>query len=321
MRKTVLLLCCAFSSTFLAAQYTPMYPMEIGVQAGASFFLGDLGGQSGVGRAFLRDTDLRATRPAFGIFGRYNFGANFSLRADINYLRLYGDDAYAGRRNASFAGEIRPADGDDAWFRYYRNLNFRSRVWEFSLSGEVIPYNFEIDQGYNGYSVISPYLCLGLGVFNFKPQGLYDGRWVDLQPLATEGQGLVPGRPQYRTTDIMVPLGFGVKWTYNDRFTLGLEVAHRLTFTDYIDDVSTSYVDPSVFFDNFSPDRATMAAAMARRSVEIDPGLVNGVVSAPGAQRGNPKNNDSYYTITLRFAYLFDPKESGGSKRYGCPVW
>jgi hypothetical protein len=292
--------------------------MEIGIQVGTSAFLGDLGGQSGIGRPFLRDTDFKAIRPAFGVFARYNFGANFSARAEINYLRVFGDDALAGK---GFNAEQRPANGDAAWFRYYRNLNFRSRIWELAVAGEIIPYNFEMDGGYSGYNVIAPYGLIGAGVMNFNPQGYYNGRWVDLRPLSTEGQGLVSGRAKYNTTQLFIPMGFGVKWIYNDQFTLGLEVSHRLTFTDYIDDVSTNYVDPSVFFQNFTPDKAALAAAMARRSVEIDPGLINGIVSAPGQQRGDPKDNDSYYTITVKFSYLFDPQDAGGSRRYGCPVW
>jgi hypothetical protein len=102
---------------------------------------------------------------------------------------------------------------------------------------------------------------------------------------------------------------------------MALEVNHRLTFTDYIDDVSTDYVDPQVFIDNMPIDQANMAIRMARRSVEVDPGFINGEVSAPGEQRGDPKDNDSFYTINIRFSYLIDPASFGGGRRYGCPVW
>lgn len=303
--------------------YQPAYPFEVGVQLGTTMFLGDLGGQSGIGRPFLRDTDLRATRPALGLFARWNAGANFSARLDLNYLRLFGDDNLAsiGARG-EFSGEDPNRGGDDAWFRYYRQLNFRSRVFEASISGEIIPYNFELGGGYQDYSVLSPYAVIGIGIFNFRPQGITDdGEWVDLRPLRTEGQGFVSGREQYKTTQVNVPLGFGLKWTYNDTWSMALEVNHRLTFTDYIDDVSTNYVDPQVFYDNMPIDQARMAERMARRSVEVDPGFINGVVSAPGEQRGDPKDNDSFYTITLRFSYLIDPASLGGGRRYACPVW
>jgi hypothetical protein len=108
--------------------YQPAYPLEVGVQLGTSMFLGDMGGQSGIGRPFLRDTDFKAIRPTIGLFGRWNAGAYFSARLDLNFLRLYGDDnlASAGTRG-DFSGEDPTrGGGDDAWFRYYRQLNFSS---------------------------------------------------------------------------------------------------------------------------------------------------------------------------------------------------
>ncbi|EJF52468.1 hypothetical protein SapgrDRAFT_0725 [Saprospira grandis DSM 2844] len=318
MRIGLLSFCLLFSFGLLKAQagYQPPFPYEIGLQIGTSQFLGDLGGQSEIGRPFIRDTDLKAIRPLIGAFGRWNIGPYFSARADLNYLQLAGDDALAGD---GFSGETRSED--QAWYRYYRNLSFRSHVFEASIAGELIPYNFELGGGYQSYSVISPYGFIGVGIFHFNPQAQYDGQWVDLQPLSTEGQGLVDGRTPYSLTQFNVPLGFGVKWNYNDQWALSFEVNHRLTFTDYIDDVSVDYVDPQVFYDNFAPEQAALSAAMARRSVEIDPGLVNGYVSAPGEQRGDPKDNDSYYTIALRFSYFFDANSLGGGRRYGCPVW
>lgn len=293
-----------------------MYPLEIGLQVGTSHFLGDLGGQMGIGRPFLRDTDMKLLRPTFGVFGRYNFGGHFAARIDATFLQVAGDDKLAGK---GFVPEIKGGDG--AWFRFYRNLSFRSRIFEATLSGEIVPYNFELGGGYQGYSILSPYACIGIGIFNFRPQAQYEGRWVDLQPLHTEGQGMVTGRTPYALTQVNVPIGFGLKWIYNDTWSLGLEVNHRITFTDYIDDVSTDYVDPQLFFDNFDLETATMATALARRSVEIDPGGANWKTTKPGEQRGDPKDNDSYYTITLRFSYFLDPGSMGGGRRYGCPVW
>ena len=325
MRATFILVCLimALKPTAVSAQagFAPTYPFEVGILAGTSVFLGDLGGGKGIGRAFLRDTDFKAIRPNLGIFARYNLGAHFSVRADVSYIGLRGDDAWAGKGTGFSAENPNQGDGDDAWFRFYRNLNFRSRVFEAILVGEVIAYNFELGGGYQGYSVLSPYALVGVGVFNFKPQALYNGEWVDLRPLSTEGQGFVDGRAPYNTTAMCVPIGFGVKWSYNDVWTIGLEVNHRLTFTDYVDDVSTSYVDPQIFYDNFDPAKAAIADALSQRSREIDPGAINGHVSAIGEQRGDPKDNDSYYTITLRASYFLPPGALSGGKRYGCPVW
>ncbi len=325
MRKILTILCFIgfAASGYGQAGYQPPYNFEVGIQLGTNVFLGDLGGARGIGRPFIRDTDWKAFRPAIGVFGRWNLGAYFSARLDLNYLMLAGDDRWAGPANNSFTGDANRSGIDDAWFRWYRQLNFRSRVFEASIAGEIIPYNFELGGGYRDYSVISPYALIGIGVFNFKPQGTdpETGQWVDLQPLRTEGQGFVEGRVPYKLTQINIPMGFGIKWTYNDQWVLGLEVNHRLTFTDYIDDLSTTYVDPQIFADNLTADRADLAARMARKSNIVDPGNVNAVVSAPGEQRGDPKDNDSFYTITIRFSYFIDPGSFGGGRRYGCPVW
>lgn len=306
-------------TTFAQAGFAPAYPLELGIQLGTSHFLGDLGGQRGIGRPFLRDTELKAIRPIIGVFGRYNVGAHFAARLDLNFLMLAGNDSWAGE-NLGFSGTTLAQD--DAWYRFYRNLNFRTNVFEANIAGEIIPYNFELGGGYQEYSVLSPYVFIGVGLYHFNPQGLSpSGSWVPLKPLATEGQGIVDGRVPYSLWQINVPMGFGLKWMYNDAWALSLEVGHRLTFTDYIDDVSTDYVDPTIFTSNLNPTDAALASIMARKSLLIDPGKVNGFVSAPGEQRGDPKDNDSYYTISLRFSYFIDPGSIGGGQRYGCPVW
>lgn len=323
MQKTFILWCLAIlgaTTGFSQNGYLPAYPLEIGIQAGTAQFLGDLGGQAGVGKGFILDTDFAAIRPTFGIYGRYHVGGHFAVRVDASYMELYGDDKLADQ---GFAASSPRFDGiDDAFFRYYRNLNFRSDVFDASLTAEIIPYNFEVSSGYNNYSVISPYGFIGIGIFAFNPQGLYNGTWVDLKPLSTEGQGLVDGRAPYDLVQLNIPMGLGVKWSYNDIWTLSLEVNHRMTFTDYIDDVSGDYVmDESVFTQNMSASNAALAMALARRSGELDPAGVNAEVTAPGEQRGDPKDNDAYYTITIRFGFYIDTDRLGGGGRYGCPVW
>ena len=324
MQKTFILWCLAMlgaTAGFAQNGYRPTYPLEIGVQIGTSQFLGDLGGQIGVGKGFIIDTDIQSVRPTFGVFGRYNIGGHFAARLDINYIQLHGDDKLAG--NGGFSGTTPRADVlDDAWYRYYRNLNFRSHVFDASIAAEIIPYNFELGGGYQNYSVLSPYGFIGVGIFAFNPEGLYNGTWVELKPLRTEGQGLVDGRAEYDLVQLNIPMGFGLKWTYNDTWSVALEINHRMTFTDYIDDVSTDYVpDESIFDQNMDPSTANLAKALARRSVELDPTGINGFVTGPGEQRGDPKDNDHYYTVSIRFSYFLDTDNFGGGKRYGCPVW
>jgi hypothetical protein len=322
MQRTFILWCLVMlgaTASFSQNGYRPTYALEIGIQAGTSQFLGDLGGQPGIGKGFIIDTDIESVRPTFGIFGRYNIGGHFAARLDLSYLQFHGNDQSAG---LGFAATSSRDNVDDAWFRYYRNLNFRTHVFEASVAAEIIPYNFEVSGGQRNFSIISPYVFIGVGIFAFNPEALYNGTWVELKPLSTEGQGIVDGRAPYDLVQLNIPMGFGVKWSYNDTWSAALEINHRMTFTDYIDDVSGDYVtDESIFDQNLDPTTASLAKALARRSGEIDPGGINSIVTAPGEQRGDPKDNDAYYTVTIRFSFYIDTDNLGGSKRYGCPVW
>lgn len=283
-------------------QYIPRYPIELGFHIGTTQFLGDLGGTALIGQSFITDTDVASIRPSIGIFGRYNMGGHFSFRLEMSYLNLSGDDKLAGK---DFSATQK--SDKDGWFRYYRNLHFQAHAFELTNSCQIIPYNFKLTRGRytkTKQNVISPYGILGIGFLVFNPQAKYKDTWVDLQPLRTEGQGLVEGRPgPYSLIQFIIPVGFGIQWEHDHDWLLSLEVNHRFTFTDYLDDVSSDYVDPSVFEKNFDSQKAALAASLARRSAEGDPTNIYGYVTAPNEQRGDPKDNDAYYTITIRLSF------------------
>ncbi|WP_156039842.1 DUF6089 family protein [Aureispira sp. CCB-QB1] len=281
--------------------YIPRYPIELGFHIGTSQFLGDLGGTEAIGQSFIIDTDLPSIRPAVGFFGRYNMGGHFSFRLEMSYLNLSGNDKFAGKGFSATTHSDK-----DGWFRFYRNLHFQTHVFELTNSCQFIPYNFKLTGSRytkTKQNTLSPYIVLGAGFLVFNPQAEYNGDWVDLRPLSTEGQGLVEGRPTYSLVQFIIPVGFGVQWEHNHDWILSLEINHRFTFTDYIDDVSTDYVDPAVFEKNFNAETAQLATSLARRSVEHDPNNIYGYITAPNAQRGDPKDNDAYYTINIRLAF------------------
>lgn len=285
-------------------QYIPRYPIELGVQLGTTQFLGDLGGTRGAGSGFITDTDFLSTRVAVGIFGRYNMGGHFSFRLDASYLSLFGDDKFAGNGHNGFSATR--FSYDEGWFRHYRNLHVLTHVLEVTNSCQVIPYNFKLTGSrYTNakQNVLSPYIVFGIGFILFHPQASYHNQWIDLKPLSTEGQGLVDGIDYYSSVQLVVPTGFGLQWEHDHRWLLSFEVTHRTTFTDYLDDISTEYVDPAIFRKHFDPEKAALATALARRSHEQDPNNYYGHLTAPGQQRGDPKDNDAYYTITLRLSF------------------
>lgn len=282
--------------------YVPRYPLELGFHLSSSQFLGDLGGTSGIGQAFLHDTDLESTRPALGLSARYSMGGNISFRLDVSYICLSGNDQYAGE---NFKATQKEDSG--GWFRFYRNLHFRNQVVEIAPMFQYTPKNFKLSG--NLYTQkkenrLAPYALIGTGIFFHNPQAKYEGQWVDLKPLHTEGQEWVEGRPAYQLVQFFIPVGLGIQWEHNHSFILGLEIRHQITFTDYLDDVSTNYVSPQLFETHLSPEKAAIAQAIASRSYEHDPNGLYAYISAPEEQRGNPSNNDSYFLLSLRLAFF-----------------
>ena len=103
----------------------------------------------------------------------------------------------------------------------------------------------------------------------------------------------------------------GAKYAVNDNLNIGIEFSQRKSFTDYIDDVSSSYVDVDVL----RQAKGDKAVELAFRENEIPGGRLQ--YPAHGDQRGTPSEMDWYYffglTIELKlnsFGNLF----SGANK-------
>lgn len=281
--------------------YVPRYPLELGFHISSSQFLGDLGGTCGIGQAFTQDTNWESTRPAIGISSRYSMGRHVSFRLDFSYIFLSGNDRFVGKNFKATQKEK-----SAGWFRFYRNLHFRNQIFELASIFQYTPLNLKLSG--NLYTKekenrLAFYGLIGTGVLFHNPQAYYQGRWVDLRPLHTEGQGWIEGRPLYKVAQFFIPLGLGIQWEHNHDFVLGIEIRHQITFTDYLDDVSTRYISPQLFESHLSPEKAALASALANRSAEHDPNGVYSYISAPEEQRGNPNNNDSYYLISVRLAF------------------
>ncbi len=157
-------------------------------------------------------------------------------------------------------------------------------------------------------------MVAGIGVFKFNPQGqLNANTWVDLQPLHTEGQGFpqYADRKPYKLTQINLPVGAGAKYFITENTHVSLEVLHRILRTDYLDDVSTEYINPADFQGNLDPKLIGTATAMANKSI--------GGIYKPGDKRGTKTNNDAYYTFNIKVGFRL-----GNGDRYGtstrCPI-
>jgi hypothetical protein len=145
-----------------------------------------------------------------------------------------------------------------------------------------------------------------------NPMAKFEGKWHSLRKLHTEGQGFVPSRKEYSNWQFSIPFGIGMKYTIDKKSSIGLEYGLRKTFTDYMDDVSTSYVYSQWRPNEISslyPDHELADNRIAQYFA--DPSLApvpegidsfGGACSAcPGQQRGDPTDLDSYMFLMITY--------------------
>ena len=236
----------------------PKPSAELGVFLGGSYYIGELNPMGHFNQF---------TKPAGGIVFRYNFNNRLAARVNAFFGAIEGDDSFT-----------------DSPQQQQRNLYFKSNISELSGQLEFNFLDYEIGDERRGFT---PYMFGGVGGFLFKPQAKLNDSWVDLQPLGTEGQGL-PGaasKRKYSLMQLSLPFGVGIKVNLAKSIGVSIEWGMRKTFTDYIDDVSTTYYDPA----KIAAKRGAVAAQLSDPSIGTDPNFTN-----VGRQRGNPTNTDWY---------------------------
>lgn len=272
---------------------------EVGLNFGPSFFLGDLGGNSGKGSNNLKDLNLEFTKFMKGAFVTMypNKWLGLRLAADVTYLE--GDDA-----------TINTTGIHELW-RKQRNLDFKTTIIEGYLALEVFP-TMLLKRNSEYEPRLRPYALAGIGVFHFNPKGSIkdaagNKTWYNLHPLNIEGQGMpeYPYSKPYKLTQINIPLGGGLKYYASDRFNISMEFLYRKTFTDYIDDVSAKYIDPVNYSKYLSAQDAALAYKLSDKSIGIIyPGMSR---YPPNTQRGDPKDKDTYFSIVAKVGIRLGP--------------
>jgi hypothetical protein len=278
LAAVVFALTAAIAAHDVKAQNAVVQEGEFGFGVGAGHYFGDLNT-----RAHFNAAKIAATA-----FFRKNFGNYIALRIGASFAQLGYSDQY---------NSYNPV-------MYSRNLSFNTKVWELTLQGDFNFFRFM--PGEPEFS-FTPYITFGAGVFSFDPYAYLRGEKVFLRPLGTEGQGtaLYKDRKQYSSMAICIPFGGGVKYSLNERVNIGFEVLHRFTNTDYLDDVSTTYVNSSVF--PLNPDGSqSNAQLLSDRSYELgEP------IGKPGLARGGSRQKDQF--VTAMFHVTFNLQS------YKCP--
>lgn len=301
MKKLITIFGIILLTTSLFSQALPKRH-EIGLYGGASYYKGDLNQNAVIGEL----------SPSFGVVYRYLYNERWAFRLHGMHGTITGNDATNKEEFRS------------------RNLMFKSPVTEFGAMAELNFLPFSPGGSRNNFT---PFLFGGLAVFSFNPMARYDGPWsrttpgdpyegwYELQPLGTEGQGSTeyPDRHPYSLTQVSIPFGLGIKWSISPSFGIALEWGMRKTFTDYLDDVSTTYVDPAVL----SAENTEIAMFLANRSFEIG-GVeeygnqypIDAAQEMVDMQRGNSEADDWYSFLGLTISFNIR-----GSSPEICPAY
>jgi hypothetical protein len=245
---------------------------ELGFWLGGANYFGDLN----------NNTSFKGMGPAAGLYLRNNIGSRIAFKHGVSFGMVQFADRWS-----------------DNEFNLQRNLSFRSNIVELSSQFE---FNFLSYVRQNVYKSQgkrwTPYFTIGISMFYYNPQARYNNTWYDLQPLGTEGQTETnyTQKSKYSLFSFAVPIGGGIKFNLNKYFSIGIEIANRKTFTDYLDDVSTTYTNALSLPDG---DKG-IAYRLADRSGEV------GFANRPeGYQRGSSSKTDDFLMGGISISYTF----------------
>lgn len=192
---------------------------EVGIFGGTSSYFGDLQ------EKLFPDEGYRACG---GLTYKYFVHPSVGFRFGATYASLYGADSL------SKSPTIKA-----------RNLDFQTNLFEFhgGLELNMLPVDFDEFK-------FTPYAFAGLALFYYNPYTQINDQKLFLRPLSTEGQGLrqYPDRKIYSLVNVGVPLGGGLKVLIGKKVLISTEIGFRYTATDYLDDVSKSYVNMDTLF-------------------------------------------------------------------------
>jgi hypothetical protein len=184
---------------------------EVGLSGGVFVYQGDLTPQA-LG-------SYKTMKPQLALHLYRIISPAFAVRFNINRGKLYGNDAKYSNPD----------------WRQQRNFNFTTPVTELSVQGV---WSFLQSRSPR----FSPYVFAGAGFSFVKIKRDWSninttvfGDGSDVQAgLAVDAAKSTP-----RIIPV-VPVGAGVRYALNDRFSLTGETSYRLSFTDYLDGFSKS---------------------------------------------------------------------------------
>jgi hypothetical protein len=248
--------------------------------------------------------------------GKY-FDSKLNIVGGIQYRAT--DRINVGMNLMAFQLEASDSEIDPELNTRSRGLSFVSNNLELSASTTLSL--FPMPTRFTQRKFINPYVMVGVGVLLFDPRAEVPeylrnqagdtlravpraGEMVSLRQFQTE-------RPNtYGRFALVIPVGAGVRVKVTEFLDITAQVSNRITFTDYLDDVSGRGYPSLDQFDWQNSDQEAIAAALS------DP---NG--TSRDDVRGNPESDDYYMIFNVKAEFyiqgewlnrLFAP----GGKRY-----
>lgn len=269
--KIIALLACMFIFTCTIAEAQRMRRSGGAKSAyqhknhhGTFSFMAGLGVCSYYGDLKDNRTDLWA-KPSTQLGVQYRVNNRLHFRSEVLWYRISGADSL----------------NDLSTGIYDRNLSFQADNFEWNVVSVFHLFN-KYSNAHKTF--INPYVFGGVGITTNNAKAEYNGELYKLRLLETEGVS-------YKSYAPVVPLGVGVAFHLSDNWDALLEWGYRITFTDYLDDVSTTFKGINNFDD-------PIASALSDRRPEkgLEP-------FAPGAKRGNSSVDDWYLIVGLKVVY------------------
>lgn len=288
-------------------------------------YFGDIAPKSGI-----FSTKASSTRPGLTASFGHRFGPRYTLQASLSYGTLFSDDNRAADPSV-----------DDSKYRYVRNIHFRNDIIELAAVG--IFDLFQNQGSYLSRVQLTPYALIGIAGFHHNPKAKAPetnvhtgaavpeaGQWVDLQPLGTEGQyaELLPtdanyGIEPYSLWQLSIPFGIGARYKLGEALDISFDITFRYLFFDYIDDLSSNYVDLGVL----DSDLAKVMSDRSREPSSAFTGDTRDLTAWPEYQyvgrdlqtytvtngfgseqadnkRGGKSDNDIFYVTSIKISYI-----------------
>ncbi len=251
---------------------------EYGFGVGSATYFGDLN----------QGKTLGSSKYAVSAFLKHNYNPYIAVKLGFSHALLNGNDKLS--KNS---------------FNKTRNLDFTSMVWAVDFQTEFNFLNYSLGDFENRFS---PYISLGIGAFHYNPYAFYKNQKYYLRPIGTEGQNFPQyADRKYSSIALSVPVGIGIKYWMSKGLTAFAEITNKFTSTDYLDDVSTTYIGtenwasgtPLVPFDE---------PAYNLQDRSVSQGTPIGI---KGRQRGIGSTNDQYITAVIGLSIRF--------QEYVCP--